>query len=244
VNLPLLEDIVGKLDVPADSRIVKVTQLVHAEAESLAAYLSEVFTSEQKQAAAGMPVRPLAVSATQPALPPAQGVLAAEQSVQIHPVLRTNHLIIRGYPADLARLEELIAQLDVPEDLETRHYQVVHLSAVDVLSSLQEALGVENAGSTERRGASSRRTGSETRGRGEDSRGSGERIRLSCLSESNAVVVTECCLTPSSCIRRIAGRFFAVSRDWQPGAAWASNARWRGGRSVFCTCPVHSNRPP
>lgn len=198
-NLPLLEEILRKIDMPADSKVVRVIKLIHADADALADHMLNVFGGEQKQATGEAAFTRAAVPpASQPARPAADMLWSADQSVSIQPVARTNHLILRGYPADLDRIKELIADLDIPGDLETRHYQVIHLLAGDVLDSLQQSLGVYGStGNTRGGGTGRNRSGmrgrSQTGGAGPQMGGDlgmGERVRLSYLEESNAIVVT------------------------------------------------------
>ena len=179
-----------------DSKIVKVVKLIYADAPQLSEHLQGVFASDQKQAGLEAAVTRALPATSQPVVVVPNTLLSAEQNVVIYPVARTNHLILRGYPADLKRIEELIAQLDAPEDLQTRNYQIVHLAAEDVLASLESALGVgpvRTAGGTNRSSSGQRRTANRS-SRQDGNRGSSdesnERIRLSCLEESNAIVVT------------------------------------------------------
>ena len=225
-NLPLLEDIVRKIDLPADSKIVKVIKLIYADADTLADHLQSVFGSEQKQpgpAATAVITRAAPPPASQPILTNADALLSAEQGLIIYPVARTNHVILRGYPADVARVEELIAAIDIPADLETRHYQVIHLDAADVLASLEESLGVYSSMSASGggRGRGGRPPSGGVRrsqpGAG-GARGGGmpggaeERIRLSYLEEGNAIVVT----APANVHRQVAEFLDAVAEGRQP----------------------------
>lgn len=210
-NLPLLEDILQKLDLPADSKVVKVIKLAYADADALADHLQSVFGNEQKQGAdeAAIVNRTAASSTTQPG-PVADVLLSADQTISIQPVARTNHLILRGYPADLDRIKELVGELDIPGDLETRHYQVIHLLAVDVLESLEQSLGVYGSmsgagmgGQTGGRSRGGMRNRSRMGGMGSGNGASGgeeERVRLSYLEESNAIVVT----APANVHRQVA----------------------------------------
>ncbi len=194
-NLGLLEEVVRKIDLPADSKIVKVVKLMYADAVRLADHLQSVFADERQQTNADASIARVAPATSQPVLAIPDVLLSAERNVVVYPVARTNHLVLRGYSADLARIEELIAQLDMPEDLETRNYQVIHLSAEDVLASLEQSLGVYSSmgGRSDGRSRGSRRTAGRT-SRLEGGQAGGEldeeRIRLSFLEESNAIVVT------------------------------------------------------
>lgn len=194
-NLPLLMEVIRKLDMPADSKVVKTVKLVYANATQLAEHLQGVFGNEQKQGAAESVITRASPTTSKPAAAIPDMLLSAEQNVVIYPVARTNHIILRGYPADLKRIEELIAQLDAMEDLETRHYRVLHLSAEDVLMSLEQSLGVMSSmgsGSGQRSQSSRRspaRSSQSSNARG-SMNGEDERIRLSYLEESNAIVVT------------------------------------------------------
>jgi len=191
-NLSMLEEIIRKIDLAPDRKVVRVIKLFHADAVELAEHLEEIFTTleavEEDKKILDHVRTPRASS--QPALATTTELLSAQNQVTIHPVPRTNHLVLRGYPADLERVEELVHQLDIPGELITRHYQVIHLTASELLSSLEESLGLYGRDGRGRAAAAggSRRRASRAAGTGESPQC--ERVRLSVLSENNSIVVT------------------------------------------------------
>jgi len=194
-NLSMLEDIARTLDLPTDHKVVRIVHLTYADAEELAAHLEEIFEPKEQPRTEGgeRSDRGLApFSTTQPIVVSTNLMLSAEGRVAVHSVPRTNHLILRGYAPDLARVEELVKELDVPDEQVTRHYQIVHLLASDVLASLEEALGLygDTYGSGMQPRGTQRQHTTPRSGRGGNSLQASQRVRLSALIESNAIVVT------------------------------------------------------
>jgi general secretion pathway protein D len=154
-NIHRLERIINQLDSRAASDELRIIQIQYATAQDVATTVQRLF--EAKNARAG--TRPGGFqSNVSPGAPPgevaaAQAVQGAEGSggpvtlSQIIPDERTNKLIIVASPAAFDRIQELVAQLDIPTTSGGRInvYPLENANAEELASTLQSlAQGTAN----------------------------------------------------------------------------------------------------
>ena len=141
-NVHRIESIINQLDLKSSTDELRVVHVRFATATEVASTIQKIF--EQK---AGKAVRSPPIMGMPPGMPRGDGSIippGGESSgpltlTQIIPDERTNKLIIMASPAAFARIDSLIAQIDVPISGEGRInvYNLANANAEDMASTLQ-----------------------------------------------------------------------------------------------------------
>ena len=139
-NIRRLQRIVKQLDERATSDYLQVVQIQYASAQDVAATIQKVF--EQKAGAtkgrAATPARAAPAGGAPESSLSAEGAGPVTLS-QVIPDERTNKLIIVASPAAFERIQDLIAQVDIPISGEGRInvYYLENANSEDLASTLQ-----------------------------------------------------------------------------------------------------------
>ena len=169
VNVPLIEEVIHQIDMPAERAVLEVIQLQHADATALAMSLRDIFQPKTTVTPAQQTAQPKpGAKATTRASAGPTFLLFAEHRVEIHPVAPTNHLVVRGYRDDVDLVKELVTRLDAPGATEVKNYTLRHVMAYEAYYTLNEFLRVP--------------------GQGQGQQDSGV-ARLSIMEETNSVVL-------------------------------------------------------
>jgi len=148
-NIARILDILRDIDVDAFKEELSVVQLKHADVQTLADQLSEIFGAEVSAVggAGGMPAtarQRRALQPTAPGMPAASGGDATPAArARIIPDARTNSLLILSSRQRTAEIKEAIARLDVKAEGGGRiHvYRLKHADAEELATTLTTLLG-------------------------------------------------------------------------------------------------------
>jgi general secretion pathway protein D len=139
VPKPMLESVlklVDALDVPLEDDLVKIVPLQHREALEMVKIL-EKFLSQSNEIAGSVKAK-----AGTGAL--AKGVELGGPGeryfIRLLPEPKLNVILIRGLPKDVAKAMDLIAQLDVPSQINVVSYEMKYTNARDVYSTLMDVI--------------------------------------------------------------------------------------------------------
>lgn len=184
-NLSLLETVIREIDLPTSRMAVEVIKLVYADVSVLHEELKVIYESESADQGSSQAV---AVT-SQPAAASSTLLAPSGRTVVLCPIVRTNHMVLKGYAQDIAQVKGLLNTLDVaPEFMRTVSYPVINLAVPDLVANLRTALGlVEDSGGSS--GAYGSARSSNQTGRTESAT-SNSRIRVGMLGDTNSIVVT------------------------------------------------------
>lgn len=184
-NLGLLETVIREIDLPTSRMAVEVVKLVYADVSVLHEELGAIYESA---ATDREPSQAVAVT-SQPAGTSSTLLAPSGRTVVLCPIVRTNHMVLKGYPQDITQVKGLLRALDVaPEFMRTVSYPVINLAVPDLVANLRMALGlVQDSGGPS--GAYASPQSGNRAGRTEPAT-SNSRIRLGVLTDTNSIVVT------------------------------------------------------
>jgi general secretion pathway protein D len=164
--LASMEKLVTAMDVPLELALdtIRVIQLKHVEAQTLAPVLEQFLTQNAPRGAAGawppaLPGAPRAAetppshsaattSQTAPSEEPAGGgkglepvVAGGTYSVRFMCEPRLNMIVLRGPANEVLTVSQLITDLDVPGDIETVSYELTYADVREAFEAVRVTLG-------------------------------------------------------------------------------------------------------
>lgn len=141
--LPKILDIVKALDVEMPEAIVKVMGLRYVSAAKLAEQVQKVFSDESARSGRRGPGVSGHGEAQTDGPTKVEAVVAPGRAVLVLPEARTNSLILKGHESDVARVQAIVEQLDVPVETVVQSYPLVYVDAGEVFENLLGFLGLQ-----------------------------------------------------------------------------------------------------
>ena len=183
-DIQKVKALIAMVDLYEDNTVLEVIDLKYADAEVLAEILGQVYSgSESKNDGKHIvPRRPSEESSQQNTESKTKSRAGSTSlsvplaEVAIHPVGRSNQLIIKAFRGDLKKLKELIEKLDTYTEPTTKTYHFTYVDVSEIYSGLERILN--SYGSSERSSKESRQS--------RDTRFSG----ITLVEKTNSILLT------------------------------------------------------
>ena len=130
--------VISEVDIDTEVLLLDIIELKYADCESLVSTLREIFPNKDKRSIGkekNPNPNPKEVGS---------GDFAADfgEALDFFAMGRTNRIVVRGLKRDVTRVLEFIKRLDIYADSTSKTYHVAYVNAADVITSLQQVLGV------------------------------------------------------------------------------------------------------